>query len=102
MSATAEAYLALPADERFEARIPSTLKRHAESIARARGESLSQYVLKVLAEQVATDLAVASDLALTPPEQVELLRVLASPPRETPALGAAIAEANALWGTPAT
>lgn len=100
MTSTAQAYLALPADERFETRIPATLKRHAETIARSKGESLSEYVLALLAEQVATDIHAAQELCLTPTEQVELLRVLAAPAAVTPALERATAMADALWGTP--
>jgi uncharacterized protein (DUF1778 family) len=100
MTATAQAYFRLPADERFETRIPAVLKRHAETVARFRGESLSEYVLEVLAEKVATDIIAAQELQLTPPEQVELLRILAVPAVTTPALARAMAEADVLWGSP--
>ena len=98
MGATAQAYLDQPADERFETRIPTVLKRHAEAVARAKGESLSEYVLEVLAEQVATDIARTQEIHLTPPEQAELLRILAAPAVTTPALARAMADAEALWG----
>lgn len=100
MTATARAYLDLPADDRFETRLPAVLKRHAETVARAKGESLSEYVLEVLAEQVATDIASTQELRLTPVEQVELLRILAAPSVATPELAQATAEAAALWGDP--
>lgn len=100
MTATAEAYFGLPADERFETRIPAVLKRHAEAVAKSKGESLSEYVLEVLAERVATDIIATQELRLTPPEQVELLRILAAPATVTPALKQAMAEAEALWGPP--
>ena len=76
MTATAQAYLELPADDRFETRLPAVLKRHAETVAKSRGETLSEYVLEVLAEKVATDIVATQDLRLIPTEQVELLRIL--------------------------
>lgn len=100
MTTAGQAYLALPAEERFETRIPATLKRHAEAVAKSRGESLSQYVLKMLAEQVATDILATQELALTPTEQVELLRILAAPAVLTPALERATAAADTLWKAP--
>jgi len=102
MTATAHAYLDLPADDRFEARIPSVLKRHAEAVASSRGESLSEYVLKVLAEKVASDIFATQELRLTPTEQVELVRILAAPSVLTEALERSMAEADAIWGTPAS
>ena len=100
MTATAQAYLELPADDRFETRLPAVLKRHAEAVARSKGETLSEYVLEVLAEQVATDIVATQEWRLTPTEQVELLRILAVPTVVTPAFERAMAEAEALWGTP--
>ncbi|MCX5762345.1 MAG: DUF1778 domain-containing protein [Gemmatimonadetes bacterium] len=100
MTATAQAYLELPADDRFETRLPAVLKRHAETVARSKGETLSEYVLAVLAEQVATDIVATQELRLTPTEQIELLRILAAPTVVTPALERAMAEAEALWGAP--
>ena len=63
MTSTAQAYLALPADERFETRISTMLKRHAETVAKARGESLSEYVLELLAEKVAMDIVATQEPA---------------------------------------
>lgn len=100
MTATARAYLEQPADERFETRIPAVLKRHAETVAKSRGTSLSEYVLEVLAEKVATDIFAAQELRLTPIEQTELLRILAAPALVTPALQGAMAAAESLWGAP--
>jgi len=99
MSASAaQAYLDLPADDRFETRLPQVLKRHAESVARARGETLSQYVLEVLAERVAEEIVRTQELRLTPPEQAELLRILAAPTPVTPALAGATRRAEELLG----
>jgi uncharacterized protein (DUF1778 family) len=98
MHATARAYLTQPANERFETRIPVVLKRHAETVAKAKGESLSEYVLEVLAEKVAADIVAAQELRFTPLEQAELLRVLAAPPAVTAALTQKMAEAESLWG----
>ena len=97
---TALAYLALPADDRFETRLPAVLKRHAETVAKSKGETLSQYVLAVLAEKVATDIVATQELRLTSAEQVELLRIMSAPTLVTSALERATAEAEALWGAP--
>lgn len=102
MSSAAHAYLTMPANDRFEARIPIVLKRHAEAVAKFKGESLSQYILEVLAEKVALDIVATQELQLTPSEQVELLRTLAAPTKPTPALERAMAEAEILWGAPDT
>ena len=91
----ARAYLDLPADERFESRIPEVLKRHAERVAKARGESLSQYVMEVLAERVAADMAETLELHLTTTEQAALLKLLTSPAAVTPQLAAASQRAKA-------
>jgi len=40
VSTKTSAYLNLPADDRFEVRLPKLLKRDAESVARSRGEKL--------------------------------------------------------------
>jgi len=97
-SAPPLAYLDLAADDRFETRVPSRLKRDAEAVARARGESLSQYVLRIVAERVAEDFPTTQEWHLTPSEQVNLLRVLAAPEGETEALKAARARAQAVFG----
>ena len=94
-AAAALAYLALPADERFESRIPNVLKRHAERVAKARGESLSEYVMEVLAERVATDMAETLELHLTTTEQAALLKLLTAPAVVTPQLAAASQRAKA-------
>jgi hypothetical protein len=88
-SDSARAYLELPADERFETRIPALLKRHAESIASANGESLSQYVVQLLAERVAEDMSHALEWRLTAPEQLVLLRALSTSAPRTAALDVA-------------
>ncbi len=94
----AQGYLDLPADERFEARLPQVLKRHAETVAKSRGETLSEYVLELLAERVAEDITATQEWRLTAPEQAELLRVLASPAPTTSALNAATRRAEELFG----
>jgi uncharacterized protein (DUF1778 family) len=93
-----QGYVDLPADERFETRIPKLLKRHAESAALANGETLSQYVVQAIATRVAEDLARQVEWHLTVPEQVALLQVLASPAPMTPALSAAEERAKELFG----
>lgn len=94
----ARAYLNLPADDRFEARLPKLLKRDAESVARSRGETLSQYVVDVLAQHVADDIVRTEEWHLTPTEQATLLRVLATAPPDTRALDKATKRAGKLFG----
>jgi uncharacterized protein (DUF1778 family) len=94
---TVRAYLEGIQDERFETRMPSLLKRHAETVARAKGTTLSQYVLAAVAASVSADILDSQALALTPSEQVELVRVLAAPSADTPALRAATARARELF-----
>lgn len=52
---------------------------HAETVARARGETLSEYVLEVLAATVADEIVTTQTWRLTATEQAELLRILATP-----------------------
>ena len=94
----ARAYLDLPADERLETRLPKILKRHAETVAKARGETLSQYVVAVLAERVADEIGRAQEWRLAAAEQAELLRILAAPAPTTAALKAATRRAEKLFG----
>jgi len=94
----AQAYLDLPADDRFETRLSKVLKQHAETVAKAKGETLSEYVLEVLAERVADEIAKAQEWRLTATEQTELLRILAAPSSETAALRAAIRQAEETFG----
>ncbi len=94
----ARAYLNLPADDRFEARIPKLLKRDAEAVARSRGETLSQYVVDVLAQHVADDIVATEEWHLTPTEQATLLRVLAVSSPDTRALRSATKRADKLFG----
>ncbi len=95
----AQAYLDAPATDRFETRLPTLLKQHAEAVARTRGESLSQYVLALLAERVADEILSTQEWRLTPTEQAALLRVLAAPAPLTPALRAAAQRATELFGS---
>lgn len=94
----ADAYLDLPADERFEKRLPAMLKRHAETVAKSKGESRSQYVVAVQAECVTDDMAQTVEWKLTIPEQVQLLKVLSAPPMAMPTLDDAQQRAKDLFG----
>lgn len=94
----AQAYLDLPADDRLETRLPKVLKRHAETVAKARGETLSQYVVELLAERVADEIGSTQEWRLTATEQAELLRILAVPAPTTDALRAATRRAEDLLG----
>ena len=98
MTRAGMAYLELPADDRLETRLPARLKRDAERVARARGETLSQYVTGLLAEHVADELVASQEWRLTADEQAELLRVLAAPAPATPALETARRRAAELFG----
>jgi len=97
-ASAAQAYLDLPADDRLETRLPKALKRHAETVAKAKGESLSEYVVEVLAERVANDIGSTQEWRLTTIEQTELLRILAAPAPTTAALKAATQRAEDLFG----
>ena len=91
-------YLQLPADDRFEARLPRQLKQDAEALARARGQSLSQLVVRALAEAVSADYAAIQTWQLTPAESAALLRILAAPAAPTQALEHARREAEDVFG----
>ena len=95
----AQSYLNLPADDRLETRLPRVLKRHAETVAKAKGETLSEYVVEILAERVAAEIGSTQEWRLTATEQAALLRVLAAPAPTTAALQAATRRAEDLFGT---
>ena len=98
LGSAARGYLDLQADDRFEARLPQLLKRHAETVAKSRGETLSEYVLSLLAERVAEDITATQEWRLSAPEQAQLLRALANPAPTTAALRAASRRAEELFG----
>jgi len=50
------------------------LKRHTEMVAQAKGESLSEYVMAVLAEQVAVDIVSTQEIHLLATEQLPCSR----------------------------
>lgn len=93
-----QAYLELPADSRLEIRVPSLLKQHAELVASASNEKLSQFVLTILAKAVGEKLAEVGNWKLTIPEQEALLQILAKPATHTPAMTAARERAEELFG----
>jgi len=94
----ANPYLQLQADDRFEARLPRQLKQDAEALAKARGQSLSQLVVRALAETVVAEYAATQTWTLTPAESAALLRILASPAAPGEALEQARREAEDLFG----
>jgi|SRR5579883_434551 uncharacterized protein (DUF1778 family) len=100
--AAARTYLELQADERLELRIPGLLKHDAEAVARAHGQRLAQYLIALIARHVAEDARSVIEWTLTPLQQAELLRILASPAPTTPALEAARERARDLFGPDAT
>lgn len=93
----AQAYLDLPADDRFDTRLPRVLKRHAETVAKSKGETLSEYVLELLAERVADEIVTTQEWRLTPSEQTNLLKVLSRPAPMTSALEEATKRAEELF-----
>lgn len=95
---SAHAYLDLPADDRLETRLPQILKQHAEAVARAKGATLSQYVVEALAQRVSAEIGGIHEWRLTAVEQAELLRILASPAPMTSALEEATRRAERLFG----
>ncbi len=99
MAAAALAYKSQPSDARLDVRLPKALKEHAEAVASANGETLSEYIIEILAERVAEQLAVTRDWHLTIPEQEELLRVLAKPKQRPLALLKAAEHAKKLFGS---
>ena len=98
MATATLAYLSKPSDARLDVRLPSALKAHAEAVASAKGETLSQYIIEVLAEKVSAELAVTRNWYLTVPEQEELLRILTQP-KEAPGLIKATALAKEFFGS---
>jgi hypothetical protein len=74
------------------------LKRHAEVIAKAHGQTLSEYTRDILAEKVAADMANMQNWRLTVPERAELLRLLSVPATTTPCLAAATQREEKLLG----
>ena len=93
-----QAYLALPADSRLEIRVPAVLKQHAELVASANFENLSQFVIAVLAKAVGERLAEVGSWKLTIPEQEQLLRILANPATQTQGMTAARKRTEQLFG----
>lgn len=96
-----QTYSGLRADDRLEVRLPAILKQHAELVASARNKTVSEFVLSVLVEAVEEGLPEIGTWQLTLPEQAELLKLLAAPATQTPAMTAARENAEALFG-PAT
>jgi uncharacterized protein (DUF1778 family) len=98
MATAALAYKSQPSDARLDVRLPSALKAHAEAVASANGETLSEYIIQVLAERVAKELALTRDWHLTIPEQQELLRILVQPKKRPATLLEAATRAKKLFG----
>lgn len=98
MTEAASAYLSQKADERFETRMARRLKGDAEQVAASQGLSLSEYVLRLLAERVAEDLPGTRQWKLTPDEQTTLLRVLAAPEQTSTRLDEVRKRAEAVFG----
>lgn len=98
MPSVAQAYLDLAADDRLEARIPHQLKVDAEAAAKARGQTLTQWLLAAMAEKVSADFAATITWQLTAAETANLLRLLSAPSQITPALAAAQAKSAAVFG----
>jgi uncharacterized protein (DUF1778 family) len=99
MSPAVAAYREMPAADRLDFRVPSALKTDLSEAAKRNGQTTSEYVLEVLAEKVANDLAKSSEWYLTVPEQESFLRVLASTSAPTTAAKKAAERAAELFGT---
>ena len=93
------AYLDLAADDRLETRLPRRLKQDAEAIARAKGISLSQWVLAAMAEKAEAEFGETLTWQLTPGESVRLAEALAAPAQDTIALQRATARSLAIFGS---
>ncbi|MBI5608764.1 MAG: hypothetical protein HY902_07770 [Deltaproteobacteria bacterium] len=91
-------YVDLPADDRLEARLPRRLKADAEALARARGQTLTQWLLAAMAEKISADHAQGLQWQLTPAETETMLQALAAPYVAPSGLLAARAKAEALLG----
>lgn len=92
------AYADLPADDRLETRLPKRLKQDAERAARAKGQTLSQWLLAAIAEKVSEDSVATQQWHLSSQETARPMQLLAAPAEPTPALLAARATAIALLG----
>lgn len=102
MPATAVPYLTLKADDRQELRLPALLKAHAAEVAASRGQSTSEYLVELIATNVTVDIAQSLTWDLSPQEVMTLLRVLAAPAPDTPAMRSARATAAKMFGPVAT
>ena len=99
MSPAVAAYREMPAGDRLDFRVPAALKSDLSEAAKRKGQSISEYVFAVLAEQVTIDLAKSSEWYLTVPEQETLLREIASASRPTPAAKKAAQRAVTLFAS---
>jgi uncharacterized protein (DUF1778 family) len=97
MSSSATAYLQLPADDRQELRLPALLKQHAAAVAQSRGQSVTQYIMRLVAEHVSAELPETRVWTLTLPEFESVMRALVPRP-ESPELASARARAIELFG----
>lgn len=92
------AYLDLPADDRLETRLPRRLKQDAEAIARAKGQTLSQWVLAAMAEKASAEYGITLDWSLTPGETETVLRALGTQPVDSEATRRVHARATDVFG----
>jgi len=98
MSNTPTHYLALKADDRQELRLPAVLKEHLQQVARTNGESVNEYVLRLVAADVSAEISKAYEWELGAPEFLEVMRLLMLPPTETRDARAARARARKHFG----
>ena len=91
-------YLKLANDDSLDMRLPAVLKEHAERCAKARGATLSEYIIETMAQRIANELPLANTWHLSPDEQAHLLKVLATSPEESDRLVNAQARAEELFG----
>lgn len=98
MSDQTVAYSRLVPDARQELRLPSLLKRHLAEVAARHGETVTDYMLRVIATDVAAELAEELSWVLTAPEYVQLLNTLNEPPSKTRAMSRAEKRAEHFFG----
>jgi uncharacterized protein (DUF1778 family) len=101
-TAAAPSYLDLKADERQELRLPALLKDHIAQVAAQQGESVSEYMLRVLAADVSVQIVKPVEWHLSAPEFMVLLDLLLNPPPETKYMAAARARAKKIFGASST
>jgi uncharacterized protein (DUF1778 family) len=101
MSIDTRFYHQLSNDDRLDMRMPVLLKQHADRCARARGESLSQYIIEAIAARVCEELPQTGSVQLSATEQAHFISALARSAPPSRQLKAAKKRATELFGADA-